>query len=57
MIPITDIRAWGNVIPWKNDEQVEQDLVISRSLVEIYSAILLSISGENFLTSSNGIFR
>jgi len=37
MIPITDIRAWGNVVPWKNDEQVELDLVISRSLVEIYS--------------------
>ena len=37
MIPITDIRAWGNVVPWKNDEQIELDLVISRSLVEIYS--------------------
>jgi hypothetical protein len=23
MIPITDIRAWGNVVPWKNEEQVE----------------------------------
>ncbi len=37
MIPITDIRAWGYVAPWKNDEQIEQDLVISRSLVEIFS--------------------
>jgi hypothetical protein len=37
MIPITDIRAWGNVVPWKNTEQIEQDLVISRSLVEIFS--------------------
>ena len=42
MIPITDIRAWGNVVPWKNLEQVEQDLVISRSLIEIYSEKLLS---------------
>jgi len=42
MIPITDIRAWGNVVPWKNAEQVEQDLVISRSLVEIYSDKYLS---------------
>ena len=42
MIPITDIRAWGNVVPWKNVEQVEQDLVISRSLVEIYSDKYLS---------------
>lgn len=42
MIPITDIRAWGNVVSWKNDDQVEQDLVISRSLVEIYSDRYLS---------------
>ena len=42
MIPITDIRAWGSVVPWKNDEQVELDLVISRSLVEIYSDKYLS---------------
>jgi predicted nucleotidyltransferase component of viral defense system len=42
MIPITDIRAWGNVVPWKNVEQIEQDLVISRSLVEIYSNKLLT---------------
>lgn len=42
MIPITDIRAWGYVVPWKNDEQIEQDLVISRSLVEIFSNESLS---------------
>lgn len=42
MIPITDIRAWGHVVPWKNDEQIEQDLVISRSLVEIFSNKFLS---------------
>ena len=42
MIPITDIRAWGNVVPWNNVEQVEQDLVISRSLVEIFSDKYLS---------------
>ena len=30
------------MVPWKNDEQVEQDLVISRSLVEIYSDKYLS---------------
>jgi|GEM_PF-6432831 len=37
MIPINDIRAWSNVVPWVNDEQIEQDLVISRSLIEIFS--------------------
>lgn len=42
MIPRTDIRAWGSIVPWKTDEQIEQDLVISRSLVEIYSDKFLS---------------
>lgn len=42
MIPISNIRAWGNVVPWINDEQIEQDLVICRSLVEIFSDDLLS---------------
>lgn len=35
MIPISEIRAWNNVVSWISDEQVEQDLVICRSLVEI----------------------
>ena len=30
MIPVSDIRAWSNVAPWVNEEQIEQDLVISR---------------------------
>jgi predicted nucleotidyltransferase component of viral defense system len=42
MIPITEIRAWSNVVPWVNDEQIEQDLVICRSVVEIYSDKFLS---------------
>ena len=37
MIPQSDIRAWGNSVPWINDEQIEQDLIISRSLIEIFS--------------------
>jgi len=37
MIPRADITAWRNVAPWQANEQVEQDLVISRSLVEIFS--------------------
>jgi predicted nucleotidyltransferase component of viral defense system len=37
MIPISDIRAWSNIVPWVNDEQIEQDLVICRSLIEIFS--------------------
>jgi len=42
MIPISDIRAWNNVVPWINNEQIEQDLIISRSLVEIFSNNYLS---------------
>lgn len=37
MIPRADIIAWREHAPWALNEQVEQDLVISRALVEIYS--------------------
>jgi predicted nucleotidyltransferase component of viral defense system len=42
MIPITEIRAWSNVVPWVNYEQIELDLVICRSLVEIFSDKILN---------------
>lgn len=42
MIPINDIRAWSNIVPWVNDEQIELDLMISRSLLEIFSDDFLS---------------
>ena len=37
MIPAQNIVAWGNVAPWTDARQVEQDLIISRALVEIFS--------------------
>ncbi len=37
MIPLMNIIAWGNVVPWADLRQVEQDLVISRALVELFS--------------------
>lgn len=37
MIPASEIKAWSNVVPWITDEQIEQDLVICRSLVGIFS--------------------
>lgn len=37
MIPHDDITAWRTEAPWVQDYQVEQDLVISRALVEIFS--------------------
>ena len=37
MIPRAQIVAWRAKAPWSTDAQVEQDLVLSRALVEIYS--------------------
>ncbi len=37
MIPQAYITEWANQAPWQTNEQVEQDLVICRALVEIFS--------------------
>lgn len=37
MIPTAFITDWRTKAPWSSDNQVEQDLVISRALVEIFS--------------------
>jgi predicted nucleotidyltransferase component of viral defense system len=37
MIPQADIVAWHAGAPWPSDAQVEQDLVLSRALVEMFS--------------------
>ena len=37
MIPRAQITAWRVYAPWSLDAQVEQDLVISRALVELFS--------------------
>ncbi len=36
MIPRADIVQWREFAPWISDAQVEQDLIISRLLVEFY---------------------
>ncbi len=36
MIPGQNIVEWGQSAPWAEQRQVEQDLIISRSLVEIF---------------------
>ncbi len=36
MIPLMDIIAWSNVVPWAEQRQVEQDLIISRVAVELF---------------------
>ncbi|MGL4242480.1 MAG: nucleotidyl transferase AbiEii/AbiGii toxin family protein, partial [Beijerinckiaceae bacterium] len=42
MIPALDIVAWGNTVPWAEQRQVEQDLIISRAIVAIFSDTTLS---------------
>lgn len=37
MIPMMNIVAWGKTVPWAEPKQVEQDLIISRALVELFS--------------------
>jgi predicted nucleotidyltransferase component of viral defense system len=44
MIPEAYITEWANQVPWQTNEQVEQDLVICRALVEIFSDEFLAKS-------------
>jgi predicted nucleotidyltransferase component of viral defense system len=37
MIPMMNLVAWSNVVPWADMRQVEQDLIISRAIVELFS--------------------
>jgi len=37
MIPSKNIIEWSDFVPWSSSEQVEQDLVISRSLVALFT--------------------
>jgi len=41
MIPAQNVVAWGAVVPWSDQRQVEQDLIIGRALVEIFSDDML----------------
>jgi len=48
MIPQAYITEWSKNVPWQANEQVEQDLVICRALVDIFK--------DNFL-ADNIAFR
>lgn len=37
MIPIMNIIAWSNVVPWTEQRQVEQDLIISRAIIDLFA--------------------
>jgi predicted nucleotidyltransferase component of viral defense system len=39
MIPRGHITAWRAHAPWPQDAQVEQDLVISRAIVELFADV------------------
>ncbi len=41
MIDPTSLAKWREIAPWTDAAQVEQDLVISRALIEIYNHPLL----------------
>jgi predicted nucleotidyltransferase component of viral defense system len=42
VIPRAHITAWRAIAPWSTDAQVEQDLILSRALVQIFSQSTLS---------------
>jgi hypothetical protein len=44
MIPRAHITAWRPQAPWSTDAQVEQDLLLSRAIVEIFSDPLVADS-------------
>jgi hypothetical protein len=37
MIPRLNITAWGQTVPWVDERQVEQDLIISRAIIELFN--------------------
>jgi predicted nucleotidyltransferase component of viral defense system len=37
MIPMMNIIAWSNVVPWAEQRQVEQDLIISRAIIDLFA--------------------
>jgi predicted nucleotidyltransferase component of viral defense system len=37
MIPMMNVIAWANVVPWAEQRQIEQDLIISRAIVNIFA--------------------
>ena len=44
VIPQANITAWSQIAPWAEPRQVEQDLIISRALVDIFNHDLLGSS-------------
>ncbi len=54
MIPRDYVTEWRQWAPWNEDFQVEQDLIISRALVEIFSDATLAGALARFLDKRDG---
>ena len=48
MIPRANITAWRSKAPWSTDAQVEQDLVICRAVVDLFSDEFLARAAEGY---------
>ena len=44
MIPQSFITEWQNKAPWRDNAQIEQDLILSRAIIEIFSNKVLKES-------------
>ena len=42
MIPTMNITAWSKLAPWAEQRQIEQDLIISRAIVDLFNDEFLS---------------
>ena len=42
MIPYDSITAWGVSHPWSTREQIEQDMLLSRALCDIFNNEMLA---------------
>ena len=49
MIPQYSIQEWHEQVPWNTDAMVEQDLIICRALISIFS--------DEFLTDVEPLLR
>ena len=48
MIDRASIMAWNEFVPWTDYAMVEQDLIISRALVDIFSDVKAFILAKTF---------
>lgn len=51
MINRTAIAQWNKVVPWNDNAQVEQDLIISRALVAI---LVMNSLPRSWLSGEDG---